>query len=223
MLQIHKYSTNTNITNNNSCYSLAGAVYGVYTDAACTKKLGEITTNVNGYANYGSPVYVGKYYAKELVAPKGFALSNTVLEFKNVNNISHSSGLNIYMAYPAEKPKNDPVNIVLRKQSNSGTMLEGAEYTIRYYDTLGDLTGKTPKAYWVVKTDSDGYAGLSSEYLVEGSAFYQTGSGNPCIPLGTVTIQETKAPVGYHIDDQMYIYKITDEGSATDPQLSHRP
>ena len=215
MLQIHKYSTNTSITNNNSCYSLAGAVYGVYTDAACTKKLGEITTNVNGYANYGSPVYVGKYYAKELVAPKGFALSNTVLEFKNVNNISQSSGLNIYMAYPAEKPKNDPVNIVVKKESNSGKALADAEFTIKYYDTLGDISGKTPKAYWIVKTDADGYAGLSSEYLVEGSTFYQTGSGNPCIPLGTVTIQETKAPVGYEIDDELHIFNITDEGYAS--------
>ena len=77
-------------------------------------------------------------------------------------------------------------------------LLAGAEFTIKYYDTLDDISGKTPKAHWTLKTDADGYAGLSSEYLIEGSAFYQTGSGNPCIPLGTVTIQETKAPAGYH-------------------------
>lgn len=219
MLQIHKFSSNKSISDNNACYSLAGAVYGVYTDAACKNKLGEITTNANGFANYGKAVYVGKYYAKELVPPKGFALSNEVLEFKNVNNISQASGLNIYMAYPYDKPKNDPVNIVLRKENSSGKALADSEFTINYYDTLDDITGKTPKAHWTVKTDADGYAGLSSEYLVEGSAFYQTGSGNPCIPLGTVTIQETKAPDGYVIDNELHIFKITEEGSATDTEF----
>ena len=219
MLQIHKFSSNKSISDNNACYSLAGAVYGVYTDAACKNKLGEITTNANGFANYGKAVYVGKYYAKELVPPKGFALSNEVLEFKNVNNISQASGLNIYMAYPYDKPKNDPVNIVLRKENSSGKALADAEFTINYYDTLDDITGKTPTAHWTVKTDADGYAGLSSEYLVEGSAFYQTGSGNPCIPLGTVTIQETKAPDGYVIDNELHIFNITEEGSATDTEF----
>ena len=70
----------------------------------------------------------------------------------------------------------------------------------------------------MVKTDTDGYAGLDQAYLVEGSAFYQTGSGNPCIPIGTVTIQETKAPAGYVIDNELHIFKITDEGSATDTE-----
>ena len=49
------------------------------------------------------------------------------------------------MAYPAEKPKNDPVNIVVKKESNSGKALADAEFTIKYYDTLGDISGKTPK------------------------------------------------------------------------------
>ena len=70
----------------------------------------------------------------------------------------------------------------------------------------------------MVKTDADGYAGLDQAYLVEGSAFYHTGSGNPCIPIGTVTIQETKAPAGFVIDNELHIFKITDEGSATDTE-----
>ena len=127
--------------------------------------------------------------------------------------------MNVYKATALENPKNDPVNIVLRKESKNGKALAGAEFTINYYDTLDDVTGKTPKAHWVVKTDADGYAGLDQAYLVEGSAFYHTGSGNPCIPIGTVTIQETKAPAGFVIDNELHIFKITDEGSATDTEF----
>lgn len=219
ILQLQKQSSNTSISNNNACYSLAGAVYGIYTDAACTKKVGEITTNASGFAAYSKSVYIGTYYAKEITAPKGFALSREVLTFKKTNGTDSATGLNVYKATALENPKNDPVNIVLRKESKNGKALAGAEFTINYYDTLDDVTGKTPKAHWVVKTDADGYAGLDQAYLVEGSAFYQTGSGNPCIPIGTVMIQETKAPAGYVIDNELHIFKITDEGSATDTEF----
>ena len=219
ILQLQKQSSNTSISNNNACYSLAGAVYGIYTDAACTKKVGEITTNANGFAAYNKSVYIGTYYAKEITAPKGFALSREVLTFKKTNGTDSATGLNVYKATALENPKNDPVNIVLRKESKNGKALAGAEFTINYYDTLDDATGKTPKAHWVVKTDADGYAGLDQAYLVEGSAFYLTGSDNPCIPDGTVTIQETKAPAGYVIDNELHIFKITDEGSATDTEF----
>ena len=218
ILQLQKQSSNTSISNNNACYSLAGAVYGIFTDAACTKKVGEITTNASGFAAYSKSVYIGTYYAKEITAPKGFALSREVLTFKKTNGTDSATGLNVYKATALENPKNDPVNIVLRKESKNGKALAGAEFTINYYDTLDNVTGKTPKAHWVVKTDADGYAGLDQAYLVEGSAFYQTGSGNPCIPIGTVTIQETKAPAGYVIDNELHIFKITDEGSATDTE-----
>lgn len=218
ILQLQKQSSNTSISNNNACYSLAGAVYGIFTDAACTKKVGEITTNANGFAAFNKSVYIGTYYAKEITAPKGFALSREVLTFKKTNGTDSATGLNVYKATALENPKNDPVNIVLRKESKNGKALAGAEFTINYYDTLDDATGKTPKAHWVVKTDVDGYAGLDQAYLVEGSAFYHTGSGNPCIPIGTVMIQETKAPAGYVIDNELHIFKITDEGSATDTE-----
>ena len=218
ILQLQKQSSNTSISNNNACYSLAGAVYGIFTDAACTKKVGEITTNASGFAAYSKSVYIGTYYAKEITAPKGFALSREVLTFKKTNGTDSATGLNVYKATALENPKNDPVNIVLRKESKNGKALAGAEFTINYYDTLDNVTGKTPKAHWVVKTDADGYAGLDQAYLVEGSAFYHTGSGNPCIPIGTVMIQETKAPAGYVIDNELHIFKITDEGSATDTE-----
>ena len=40
VLRLQKQSSNTGITNNNACYSLEGAVYGIYSDAACKKRVG---------------------------------------------------------------------------------------------------------------------------------------------------------------------------------------
>ena len=58
-----KTSANTAMTDNNSCYSLGNAVYGVYSNSACTTKVkvGTLTTGTNGVSN---PISVneGTYY-----------------------------------------------------------------------------------------------------------------------------------------------------------------
>ena len=52
---------------------LNGAVFGIYSDAKCTKLVDEITTNENGLA-VSTAVAKGTYYVKELVAPTGYSL-----------------------------------------------------------------------------------------------------------------------------------------------------
>lgn len=78
-LQLHKSSSNKELTAGNGCYSLSGAEYGIYTDKACTKKIGSITTNASGYGSYSKYVDASaSYYAKETKAPKGYELDDTV-------------------------------------------------------------------------------------------------------------------------------------------------
>ncbi len=44
-----------------------------------------------------------------------------------------------------------------------------------------------------------------------GDAFYYVdGNNNPVLPIGTITIQETKAPEGYLIDNTVFVRKITE-------------
>ena len=50
---------------------------------------------------------------------------------------------------------------------------------------------------WVMRTDSDGFCYFDSSYVVSGDPFYIGAAGTPTFPLGTVTVQETKAPEGY--------------------------
>ena len=58
---------------------LAGAVFGIYKDRACTKLVDTVTTNEKGYAS-SSQVGFGTYYVKEITAPAGYTLNSTVFE-----------------------------------------------------------------------------------------------------------------------------------------------
>ena len=51
---------------------------------------------------------------------------------------------------------------------------------------------------------------LHPDYLVSGDAFYYNSAGTiVTLPLGTVTIQETKAPEGYLINNELFIRGFT--------------
>ncbi len=67
----------------NNPKALAGAVFGIYEDAACTKLVDTVTTNANGVAST-TQVSKGTYYVKELVAPAGYTL-NTEVKSVDVN------------------------------------------------------------------------------------------------------------------------------------------
>ncbi len=44
--------------------------------------------------------------------------------------------------------------------------------------------------------------------------FYYNSTSAPTIPLGTITIQETKAPIGYKVNQEVFVRRITPNSSA---------
>ncbi len=80
-LAFKKMSANENITAGNDAYSLAGAVYGVYSDEACTAQVGEFVTDEKGESETLT-LLEGTYYLKELTAPPGYCLDTEVHEVK---------------------------------------------------------------------------------------------------------------------------------------------
>ena len=86
--------------------ALAGAVFGIYEDEACTKLVDEITTNENGYA-VSTAVAKGTYYVKELVAPTGYKLSEKVyrVDAQWTTATSTVTGETIRTSYTTEKDK----------------------------------------------------------------------------------------------------------------------
>ena len=235
-MYLTKTSANTAMTDNNSCYSLGNAVYGVYSNSACTTKVGTLTTGTNGVSN---PISVneGTYYVKETSAPKGYKLDT------KVHTVKVTSGQTAVVKVQ-DTPLNDPAAIELNKiDADTGetvqgaASLAGAEFTVKYYkgfyteETLPSTATRT----WVIATKavkhSDGTThystGLHDNYKVSGDALYKSTQGRATLPLGTITIEETKAPEGYLLDGAYlqaegsttklsgkYVAQITQKGDA---------
>ena len=84
--------------------------------------------------------------------------------------------------------------------------LKDAEFTVKFYTAISDTDpaagGSEPARTWVFRTGEDGEISFTEEYKVSGDAFYYASDGKTlCVPLGTVTIQETKAPAGYQLNE----------------------
>jgi len=214
-LQISKESSDPSITNGNSYYSLTGAKYGVYSNSSATSLITTLVIGSNGWSREVE-LDAGTYYLKELEAPKGYALD------RNIHSISVSAGSKATKTLK-DRPLADPVGILLKKvdaETNSDRpqgsgSLADAHFTIKYYGgeygegvNPADL-GKTPTRTWVFRTDEKGLSRFADSHKVSGDAFYYNGTSNPTIPLGTITIQETKAPIGYKINPEIFVKKIT--------------
>ena len=200
-IDLVKKSANEGITNNNGCYSLEGAVYGIYSDGV---KVDEITTDKNGYAK-SSILPVGNYTVKEITASTGYDLDENTYSVTVVKDQTVRANSN-------ETPGNDPVAITLTKNDaetkgmpQGDATLEGAEFTIKYYDgffTKDNLPEKATRT-WVLKTVKIPNGLYVANFTTTGSLikdksdelYYQ--DGMPTLPLGTISIEETKAPTGY--------------------------
>lgn len=223
-LTILKKSANTDITDNNDCYSLADAVYGVYKSEADAKsdksKVTSLKTKDTGWSNTVE-LEAGTYYLKEVTAPKGYALSSEIKKVTITAGKETQFGTNNELM---DYPQSDPVAVVLGKvdketnknKPQGSASLAGAEFTVKYYKGLYDSdpvkSGQTPARTWVLKTDEDGYCELTDSYKVSGDDFFKDSNNVSTFPIGTVTIQETKAPTGYFINDKVFVEKITSSG-----------
>ena len=222
-MDLLKKSSNPAVSDGNACYSLAGAVYSVYGSQADAQsgsnRLATLVTNSDGYAK-ATGLEMGTYYIKETTPAKGYALDGTVYPVQvEPAECAHVNGGTVY-----DSPQNDPAAMWVGKIDLDTTLnmpqgsasLAGAQYTVKYYAGYYDNEQSLPSQAtrtWVVKTDEDGYAELADLYKVSGDQFYYL-DGNVTIPLGTVTIQETKAPEGYLLGKQpLYIEKIVSTGN----------
>ena len=241
-LCIKKTSANPAITDNNPCYSLQGAEYGVYkTEADAKADKNKVNTLTIGkydssekYKDWSNEIELdaGTYYLKETKNPKGYALNNSVVSVVVKANESSWIGSNGEFK---DYPQSDPVSVVLGKvdketnknKPQGSASLAGAEFTVKYYKGLYDSdpakSGQTPARSWVLKTDKDGYCDLSNDYKVSGDDFFYMSNGLPTLPVGTITIQETKAPTGYFINNELFVRKITTSGNTEHISTYNQP
>ena len=232
--KLQKASSNTSITNGNDVYSLAGAVYGVYSDKDCKKAIATLTTDGNGNTE-AVEVKAGTVYVKEQTAPTGFQLDKTV--YPLTVEAGKTATLKVGDTPIVTTTMIDLFKIDMetgKATAQGNASLEGAEFVWNYYDGFynKDNLPAEPARTWTTKTiaekDSDGtihyVTRLADKYKVSGDSFY-TQDGTNCLPLGTITVSESKSPSGYLLEGAylqangsseqikgIYVAQITEDG-----------
>lgn len=235
-LEINKSTLNPNINDGNSCYSLEGAIFGVYNQEGT--RVAELSTDATGKTAKSPLLPVGTYTIHEEKAPKGYALAQDT-------SVAVESGQTA-TAKVSDAPQCSLIGLIGQKKDTEtatpypmgAATLEGAQYRLSYYDkdpaetgaangTLGLLDAGdgqqaksiaaslgTPKRSWLLKSDSDGNVKLDAEHLVEGDEFYRDTQGNIVLPLGCVVIEEVQAPTGYLLNETPVVVGLAASGTA---------
>ncbi|MBR0341633.1 MAG: VaFE repeat-containing surface-anchored protein [Oscillospiraceae bacterium] len=206
-VRLKKVSSLTAMTSDNAVYAdLSGAKYGIYESKANAEEgkdaIATLTSKADGTTNEVS-LPKGSYYVKELTAPKNYAVDSETLKV----TVTGSSTVQTFTM--SDPPQNNPLNLVLVKiEKETGKAepqgegaLAGAEFTVKYFDNESGTTSGTAKKTWVFKTDAKGEVHLKDSYKVSGDGLYKNTAGNETLPVGTYSVQETKAPAGYLIVD----------------------
>lgn len=179
---VTNYSTTSSVTVTKYAYNvsggnsatLSGAVIGIYTDADCTTKVGEATTNANGQATFtGLDIYDDNgekitYYVKEIDAPENYFESETVLTAQLTAGEVTTLDVNHEALCIYDEPEltvNIPViwtDYDLDATTMSSYLLEGA--TVYLYKAVYDEDGETILYYEYVESSTSVYDGIDSAY-----------------------------------------------------------
>ena len=214
-LKIHKASANASITNGNDCYSLEGAEFAVLNAAG--QNMGTLRTDANGDTNT-IELPEGTYTVRETKPPKGYLPAPD-------QQVTVRGGQTSTMQV-ADAPAGDPMRMVVAKYDGDkeykannlpqgSASLEGAEFTVEYFDTVDydsyDALKKAnvePTRTWVFGTNTNGFAMYSEQSLIRGDDLYKSANGTPTLPRGSIAVYESKAPAGYKLNSDVNFQKI---------------
>lgn len=189
-INLTKTSANVSITNGDSGYSLAGAVYKIYNSSGA--EVASITTDSSGKGTSSVKLKNGTYTAVESKAPPGYALDTT----RHTVRINNADATLFVSDVPLIK------TVTLTKTSantsitagNSNYSLAGAVYDV--YE--GNSATGTPVASFT--TNSSGVATLSRKLY----------------PNRTYTILERTPPPGYVKDTTPHLFYLTYNSATMD-------
>ena len=162
---------------------LSGAIYGVYSDEECENKVTEIVTGENG-VGLSDLLDTGSYYIKEISAPTGYLLNDTVQQVTVESN----------KTVQATNDFTDDLEFKLQIRKVHGkdnqTPVSGAK--IGLYATEADASAGTDPI-------SEKTTGANGQILFEG------------LKAGTYYYKELEVPSGFIIDQTVHSIQINYE------------
>ena len=244
-ISLTKASENSSITSDNSCYSLAGTTYGLFSDYACTNRIATFTVDANGNTSTTfTSAYDRIYYLKELVAGKGYELDGRVytvtVDEDGVVEADHGVSTtlknDVYYMHLSDIPMRDDLRITIDKTLSDGTIVpndmgayNGAKFRLEYYTKeVTDFRSLTYADATVVFefTVNSRTVVINRSFLarltpVKGTNLFTSFSGNT-MPLGTYRLQEIDAPDGFACAPDYWILTIYDDPVNDDSLLRTR-
>ena len=213
-LNLQKSSKTPLYSNNNSCYSLAGARYRVYDKN--NSAVGTLTTTTSGKTNTLS-LPVGTYTVKEISPSKGFEKNPTpsAVTIRSNQTTTLSTGAAI------ETPLDDPVALTVRKtvEGNYRGSLAGIRFKLSHYagyytSAAAAKASGEPTCSATFATDERGFINAAlPKYKVSGDWKYTTESGRFTSPLGTlVWEEESTLPELIGLPNQYAVIQVKDAG-----------
>lgn len=189
-INLTKTSANVSITNGDSGYSLAGAVYKIYNSSGT--EVASITTNSSGKGSSNVKLKNGTYTAVESKAPPGYALDTTrhTVRINNADATLNVSDVPLIKTVTLTKTS---ANTSITA-GNSNYSLAGAVYDV--YE--GNSATGTPVASFT--TNSSGVATLSRKLY----------------PNRTYTILERTPPPGYVKDTTPHSFYLAYNSATMD-------
>ena len=180
--------------------TLAGAVYGIYSDAACTQLIKQMpATDANGASKVTIEKTQEVVYLKEISVPTGYTIDAKA--YNVTLNIGKTSNMNV-------TDKRVTATISLHKQDaetgntpQGDATLEGAVYGLFAREDIVHPDGKTGVLYkkgtqiTSLTTDKNGQASVSNLYL------------------GKYYLKELTPPVGYLLDQEEHEVDCSYEGA----------
>lgn len=159
---------------------LKDAVFGLYSDKNCTKRIETVTTDSTGYATF-SPVRPGTFYLKEISAPTYYQKSDKVKEIVISKTTQQDNVVIVY----ADNPLISSKILLYKTDKNTGEALAGATYGIYSDKACTSLLEK-------IVTDSEGKATSADDYT----------------PGEVLYIKEISAPPNYQLDTTVFTVTV---------------
>lgn len=204
-IYILKESSNTDITDGNRHYHMAGAQYKITATAGeainDTSFPQTVTIGNDGKSENITITKPGTYSVVEISRPTDhtYELNSTAKEFVvTADDIANATELDPLVFDMEDPPTTYHLQLEIQKINHDGSgdqsqgdgSLAGAEFTIDwyndYYMTRRELPATPDKTFTITTSNVGG------RYIA---------TLDTKLPLGTFTIRETKAPEGYLLDD----------------------